>query len=194
MQEKRQTFLRLIGTSTEPKPRPAASDLVLEADKIEALNGPNPYSSFLRKHGSRPDRNQAIAIGRIMSARVRASDGSMQPELTRGEQEGIRSIRKRRREWAQKADHISRTLSAIEAIAQNSHDPETVASYGAEAFVDPTTREKLAKAVQWLQRIANSLEVPHVTCTQVTNSNNGGYPHSSVLRNDHAADCIRGSS
>ena len=123
MQSKRRGsahFLRLVDDDQDAvSPKPVEDDLKLEADRIAALNGSNPYSDFLRKHGHRPDRGQAAAIGRLMGARVRASDGSMQPILTAGEREAIRSVRKERREWSQKLDHVHRTITAITALAEN---------------------------------------------------------------------------
>ena len=54
-------------------------DLRIEAEGLEAEYGPNPYSSFLRKNGCRPDPATAAGIGRSLGGRVRADDGSMQP-------------------------------------------------------------------------------------------------------------------
>ncbi len=51
-----------------------------EAWALEMWHGPNLYSSFLRKHGTLPNRAMAAAIGKVMRTRVLASDGSRQPQ------------------------------------------------------------------------------------------------------------------
>jgi hypothetical protein len=129
-------------------------DLIAAADDVEALAGPNPYSSFLRKHGCRPSRNQAMAIGRLMGARVKASDGSMQPVLTKGERAAICSIKKRRKEWAQRFDNIQRAVDATAALAKNRDDPSTVFAYGRATFLGGEFLERLDSALSWLNRFA----------------------------------------
>jgi hypothetical protein len=57
----------------------ATRELRFEAAAIEASYGPNVYSNYLRKHGKRPTRAEAITMGRLIGGRVRADDGSMQP-------------------------------------------------------------------------------------------------------------------
>ena len=151
-------FLRLVDNRQDvPAIKPDNDDLALEADRISALNGPNPYSDFLRKHSHRPDRDQAATIGRLMGARVRASDGSMQPVLTAGERAAIRSIREERREWAQQFDHIHRTITAITALAENHHEPSEVLAYGSDEFSKANVRESFRSAINWLQRFAEVL-------------------------------------
>jgi hypothetical protein len=150
-------FLRLVEKRTETKPEHGGGDLVLEADKIEARIGPNPYSTFLRKHGHRPERNQAAAIGRLMGGRVRASDGSMQPILTRAERDAIKAIKSRRQEWSQKIDGVYRTVAAIDAIAKNELDPATIAVCGKHEFSNAESREKLAVAITWLTRLSQEI-------------------------------------
>ena len=148
-------FLRLVERDQQPeRPNSHKSDLNLEADKIAALNGSNLYSGFLREHGHRPDREQAATIGRLMGARVRASDGTMQPKLTAGESAAIRSIKKRRREWAQQVDHVQRTIAAITALSENHHEPSAVFNYGSDVFLSAEIREKLDSALSWLKRFA----------------------------------------
>jgi len=148
-------FLHLIENDQEsPLSSPVKEDLSLEADQIEALNGVNPYSTFLRKHGHRPDRTQASTIGRLMGARVRASDGTMQPKLSAGERAAIKSIKKRRKEWGQQVEHIRRTMAAIAALSENQHDPSTVIDYAADVFLDSAIHEQLEIALNWLNRFA----------------------------------------
>jgi hypothetical protein len=166
-------FLRLVENDQEPKH--GGGDLALEADRIEARIGTNPYSSFLRKHGHRPERNQAATIGRIMGGRVRASDGSMQPILTRGERDAIKAIKSRRREWSQKIDSVYRTVAAIDSIAKNELDPATIAVCGKNEFSNAETREKLAMAIRWLTRLSQEIIANEETGsrTQVAQCNCG---------------------
>jgi hypothetical protein len=147
-------FLRLVGNGdVAVAPAPAGNSFDLEADRVESLNGPNPYSDFLRKHGHRPDRDQATTVGRLMGGRVRASDGKMYPELSRHEMTAIRAIKQRRREWSKKMDHVQRTLAAIDALSQNQHEPGAVLSY-IGVFGQPNIREKLEIALDWLKRLS----------------------------------------
>jgi len=143
--------LSLVADDVDVSVSHLPSDVLLsEADEIEALNGPNPYSDYLRKHLARPARNQAAAIGRIMGARVRAADGTMQPRLTAGEQAAVRSIKKRRREWARQLSHVQRTMTAIAALSENKDDPSAVVSYGNDVFSDPAVRARVEFALCWL--------------------------------------------
>jgi hypothetical protein len=160
-------YLRLVDDNISPAVHKnnVDNELFLEAEKIEALNGPNPYSSFITKHRCRPDRDQASAIGRLMGARVRAADGSMQPILTKGERAAIQTIKKRRKEWSQQISHIHRTTAAIAALAQNKHEPSSVISYGRDVFLDSTLREQLEFALEWLNRFAQEAR-RHDSCTK----------------------------
>lgn len=56
-----------------------AREFRIEIETIEAVYGPNAYSSYLRRYGRRPDRATAAGIGRVLGGRVKADDGSMQP-------------------------------------------------------------------------------------------------------------------
>jgi hypothetical protein len=60
MQERTRSarFLRLVEGTTETNVERDAGSLAEEADQIEALNGRNPYSSFLRKHVAVPIANK----------------------------------------------------------------------------------------------------------------------------------------
>jgi hypothetical protein len=127
-----------------------------------------------------------------MGARVRAADGTMQPQLTSSERAAIRSIRQQKREWAEKVDHVSRTISAINALAENRHDPETVVAYAAKVFSDPEIRKNLDAALQWLKRFA---EVTHAhethSHTESPEQTRRNDKKSSSVRYDHIADSIR---
>jgi hypothetical protein len=148
-------FLRLVGDEVGNAALESSdSGLSADLEKIEALNGANLYSEFIKRHGHRPSREQASAIGRIMGARVRASDGTMQPGLTKGERAALASIKKRRKEWAKQVEHIRRTVVAISALSQNQDDPSAVMHYGVDVFSNPNLREQLDSALTWLIRFA----------------------------------------
>jgi hypothetical protein len=151
----RAPFLRLVNTHQNTSAiKPSNDDLGLAADRIEALNGKNIYTDFIKKHGRRPDRDQAAAIGRLMGGRVRASDGSLQPILTEGERAAIRAIRTRRRQRAQLIDHLQRTATAVAALAQNRHEPSTVIDYGHDIFSTGAFLQQLESALAWFNRFA----------------------------------------
>ena len=157
VQQKNSNFWLVNSSQSAPAPQIANDNFLAEADDFEAIAGPNPYSNFLRKHARRPDRAQAAAIGRLMGGRVRASDGTLQPILTKGERAALSDIKRRRREWAQRFDHIQRTAAAVAALTLNRDDPSTVFEYGAERFLTPEFRETLESAVLWLNAFAQQV-------------------------------------
>lgn len=55
-------------------------DLKIEAEGLEALYGPNLYSKYLKQFGRRPGPQAAAAMGRLMGGKVKADDGTMQPQ------------------------------------------------------------------------------------------------------------------
>src|ERR1700730_13973473 len=65
-----------------------------EAEVINAWYGQNAYSDFLTKHGRRPDPKEATAIGRLIGARVKATDGRMYPAQSAAERKAGRAARK----------------------------------------------------------------------------------------------------
>jgi len=64
-------------------PPPDAHLVRLEAQHWEHRHGRDAYSTFLLKHGRRPDPAQAEVLGKIVGRRVKASDGLRYPKLTR---------------------------------------------------------------------------------------------------------------
>ncbi len=60
-----------------------ARELRVEIETLEAQYGPNAYSDYLRKHGRRPEPVTAATIGKVLGGRVKADDGSMQPQPAR---------------------------------------------------------------------------------------------------------------
>jgi hypothetical protein len=128
--------------------------LLAEADSLEAWHGPNYYSTFLRKHRSRPDREQAATIGKLLGGRVEASDGSLQPPLTAADRQVIRDIKARRKAASRRYDHILRLRDAIEALSKNEDDPADVIGRGSCLLDGPEISAKLNNAICWLNRFA----------------------------------------
>jgi hypothetical protein len=132
----------------------AEEDIRAEAAAVEAWYGNNPYSTFLLKHGQRPDAGQAAAIGRLMDARVRAADGSMQPPLTKTERHALREARKRKRAEADLRQQVVRLRNALVNLSQNQDAPADVIGYVHPLFDEPVIREQLERAVDWINRFA----------------------------------------
>lgn len=131
----------------------AASDLRSEAQLFALRHGPNAYSEFLLKYGRRPDAGQATCIGRLIGVRVRASDGTLRPQLTKAEREEVRKERRLWRERRRKLEHLARLSAALSHLADNEDDPASVIGE-ISAFCELEIVEKLEKSVQWLNRFA----------------------------------------
>jgi len=132
----------------------ALGDLRAEALAISAKIGGNPYSDYILKHGKRPDRAEAAAIGRLIGQQVRASDGTLQPRRTKAERQAAKEAREGKKQRYRKWDHIARLRSAILQLAQNEDDPgpminEIATSERAEIGAN------LRKSIDWLTRFMN---------------------------------------
>jgi hypothetical protein len=123
-----------------------------EAATLEAWHGPNAYSTFLHKHGRRPDPQQAAMIGRLLGGRVKASDGTMQPPLRNADREVLRDIKARRQAASRRYDHILRLNAALAALSQNEDDPADVISNGSCLLNEATVSAQLDSAIGWLLR------------------------------------------
>lgn len=132
----------------------AARTLWTEVEALEAWYGPNAYSSYLRKHGRRPSRDEAAGMGRLLGGRVQADDGSMQPPLNAADRNVLKGIKSRRKAYARRYDHIMRLKTAIAALAENEDDPANVIGDGS-CVLDPSEIDaKLDSALCWLNRFA----------------------------------------
>lgn len=129
-------------------------ELILEADAIEAWYGLNAYSSFIKKNGRRPDPTQAATIGRLLGGRVKADDGTLQPELTESDRQVLRGIRSRRRAASRRYDHILRLTEAISALSKNEDDPAEVIGAGSCLLNETAISAQLDMALCWLSRFA----------------------------------------
>lgn len=127
----------------------AERELRFEAWTLTERHGPNPYSEFLTKHGRRPTRGQAATIGRLMGARVKASDGTLQPKKITSPKATERSGEDER------IDQILRLRSALANLAANKDDPALVIRYMNSTFGDESViRGQLDHAVRWINRFA----------------------------------------
>lgn len=124
-------------------------ELRSEAAALIERYGPNAYSEFILKHGRRPTRGQAATIGRLMGARVRAADGTLQPKRLN------RRKAKNSRSEGDYIDQILRFRCALANLAENEDDPADVIRYMDPLFGDVSViREQLGHAVQWINRFA----------------------------------------
>jgi hypothetical protein len=138
------------------------------ADGVEAQYGKNTYSDFLRKHGRYPDKAQAAAIGKLLGGRVRASDGSLQPPLSKADREALKAIKQRRKDWSRRLDHVYRLESAISALAANEDSPEQVLSYFQD-HANSAVLLQLEAAVSWLNRFAEERRRHECHCPENEN-------------------------
>jgi hypothetical protein len=129
-------------------------ELIAEADAIEAWYGSNSYTSFIKKHGRRPDRKQAATIGQLLGGRVKADDGTLQPPLTEADREVLRGIKSRRRAASRRYDHILRLTTAIAALSENEDDPADVIGTGSCLLDEAAIGATLDNALMWLERFA----------------------------------------
>jgi hypothetical protein len=128
--------------------------LLAEAKAIEAWRGKNPYGDFLRKFGRRPDRNEAAAIGLLMDARVKASDGSMQPPLSKPSRARKAVAKKERIRERNESGQAFRLRKAILVLAANRHVDSLPAlkSIGLE-LGEEKMKEHLDQALLCLNRL-----------------------------------------
>lgn len=130
----------------------ASGKLRAEAMAIEAWYGKNAYSDFLFRYRRRPDPTQAATMGRLIGARVRASDGTMQPALTTSERTAVRAERKRHRVEAGLNTQVLRLCRAIAGLAENDAPPAELLDRICPHLDEPIIREQLSRAVLWLSR------------------------------------------
>jgi hypothetical protein len=152
--------LRLVGIEECPTVNTGGTEAQLrseaalraEAVAIEAWHGKNPYSDFLFKYCRRPDPNQAATMGRLIGARVRASDGTMQPPLSATERRLTRAERMRYRAKADIDSQVARLCRAIAGLAENDAPPAEIMGHVRPDLDEPIIRKQLSRAVLWLSR------------------------------------------
>jgi hypothetical protein len=129
--------------------------LISEAAFLEASHGLNAYSSFLRKHGKRPNPEQAAVMGRLLGGQVRADNGTMQPPLSKADREAIGAIRQRRKDWAKSYTNFTRLKLAIRALAEIDEPPRKLLRFCAQSEL--ATKSQLVAAITFIERFAEEL-------------------------------------
>jgi hypothetical protein len=122
-----------------------------EALALIQAHGYNAYSDFILKHGKRPDRCQAAAIGRLLGIRVRAADGTLQPQ--RIKQPRGAALRQQTKDDF--VEQVLRLRRALAYLSENRGDPADVIAYVDPLFDDVSViRSQLPHAVYWINRFA----------------------------------------
>jgi hypothetical protein len=131
--------------------------LKAEARDFEARNGKNLYSDFILKHGRRPDPDHAATLGELINIQVKASDGSLQPKLTRAD----RAARKKRRDEQELQRRPSRDARQVWCSLRDLGEIQTSPADLACILLDrPDSkgiRERLQHALEYLERVAEGM-------------------------------------
>jgi hypothetical protein len=121
-----------------------------EAAAFVAAHGRNLYSDFLLRHGRRPSRKEAAAIGRLIGVRVRAADGTLQPRRSKADKAAARYA-KTENDYL---DQVLRLRCALANFAQIGGDPSEIIQYIDPTFDDVSLiREQLAHAAHLITRL-----------------------------------------
>jgi hypothetical protein len=157
----RPNLLLIDGGKGTPAAEVARSESIAQFDGVQALKmearafeirrGKNPYSDFILRHGRRPDQNEAAGMGRMMNLRLRAVDGSLQPELTEAEKASWRNFHSQKVEAQRRRSEIRRLKGAIRDLAGASISPAVLARE-----IDPIS-EHIKLALGYLARFAEEL-------------------------------------
>jgi hypothetical protein len=128
--------------------------LKAEARDFEARNGKNLYSDFILKYDRRPEPDHAATLGRLINIQVKASDGSLQPKLTKAERASRKMFRAEQKAKAHRASQVFALVGAIRDLSEISEDPANILSGLSPSFDRPIIGEKLDAAVEFLERFA----------------------------------------
>lgn len=128
--------------------------LIAEALALEASVGGNPYSDYVIKNARLPEPAEACSIGQLLGGRVRASDGSLQPPLSKDDREAIKASKARKRAASNRYDQISNLRSAIDALARMEDDPATLIAGGSVLLDRDQISLQIDTALCWLNRFA----------------------------------------
>jgi hypothetical protein len=130
--------------------------LLSEARALQATYGRNAYSDFLQTRGRRPDPAEAATIGRLLGARVRSSDGSMQPPLSAAERAALRLERAEVRREVEKYSRIRRLKNALAYLSDQS-DPTEIIGVLRTQLDESVAAAQLDSAIRWLSRLSETL-------------------------------------
>jgi hypothetical protein len=137
-----------------PQKTQTSTALKEEISALEARFGTNIYSDFLIRFGHRPNAQQAAVIGKLLDARVKADDGSLQPPPTRQRRAAERQARMTRKAELELELYASRLSSAVENLAQCRIDLPMLVSYLVAENGAPKLLGECESAIEWLSRFA----------------------------------------
>lgn len=157
-------MLRLVRESDAPPPAVSdeAEDARIEAEYQQALllldisdyeraNGPNAYTTYVRKHGKRPPPAEAKTLALVIGKRVKADDGRFYPKKTKAQRQLEREEKKRREARAVVHERSFRLRLAITDLADMDLSPADIEMF----YLDERAiQTKLQSAVEWLTRFA----------------------------------------
>jgi hypothetical protein len=125
-----------------------------EAAAFAEENGADAYTDFILKHGFRPERSQAAAIGKLIGRRVRAADGSLQPSKSKAERAATKKTRQIEKDEERIDADLNRAVDAIALLAQNECDPIALI-HRMSTMEEEEITANIEKAVEWIQRFTN---------------------------------------
>jgi hypothetical protein len=127
-----------------------------EARALEATYGHNAYSEFLLIRERRPTPTEAANIGRLLGARVRADDGTMQPPLSNADRAAAKIERQRVQREVAVYSRARKLTTALNYLAIQSDLTETVRILR-ETLDELPTADEVDSAICWLSRLAEAL-------------------------------------
>ena len=129
-------------------------ELIAEADQFDSLYGKNSYSAFLRRHGERPDPNQATVLGHLLGIRVKAKNDKLYPRQTPAQKRARSEEQGSRTDDAGNLAAIQHLKAALWHLSLNGRDARLIIDDVCEEFDAPQIRAQITHAVEWLMRFA----------------------------------------
>lgn len=134
-----------------------AKTLKAEARDFEARNGKNPYSDFILRHGRRPDPEHAATLGQLINIQVKASDGSLQPKLTKEDRAARRQLRNEQAAQRQSQRDANQLWCALRDLSEIRADPDQLLRIlDGRPDID-RIRDRLKLALEYLDRFERGL-------------------------------------
>lgn len=131
--------------------------LKAEARDFEARNGKNLYSDFILKHGLRPDPEHAATLGRLINIQVKASDGSLQPKLTKTDRAARKHSRNEQEARRRPIRDANQLWCALRDISEIQTDPDDLSSLLSTRQDSAQIRSRVKRALECLARFADGL-------------------------------------
>ena len=132
-----------------------------EAAAFAAVNGANPYSDFVLKHGRRPAPQHAAILGRLIGRQVKAADGTLQPRRSRAQREACKLEREARQAERRRLKDTTRVWAAIKALAEAGINPSELLGgthYPCRPIDESDTSDQLKAASGFLNRILREVD------------------------------------